>query len=90
MISNSKDYIFNSDLQYPPISNQGKHTSTSEGTVVLAANVAVGSDYQVFGPVTSGTYGAGMEKKLAWIDNANNLRCNSTVGSVTYWRVYAY
>lgn len=86
----SKDFIFNSDMEYPPILAEGKYVGTDYVTVTLKANMPAGADYHVFATTTSTTYGTGIQKKLAWVDAAGNLRTGTSPGSTVYWRVYAY
>lgn len=91
MIS-SKDFIFNSDLEYPPIVYDGIYEGAAAfATITLKAGLDPSYDYHVFQTVTNATYGTGVEKvRTAWIDASGNLKCNTTSAGNVYWRVYAY
>lgn len=89
MIS-SKDFIFNTDLEYPPIIAEGKVTASAFTTVTLKSNMPAGADYHVFGTIINGTYGTGLQKVTCWVDASGNLKANASANGPIYWRVYAY
>lgn len=91
MTSNPANFIFNSNLEYPPVLDEGTTAYTAGNETLLAENIPEGADFAVFITTHSGTYGDGFRRVVtSWVNSSNELYASESSDGTIYWRVYGY